>query len=39
MEYGVKQNIVFLLLVFTSFWLCSGDPDLIDALIHFLMHR
>jgi hypothetical protein len=24
--------------IFISCWLCVGDPDLLDALIFFLMH-
>ena len=34
-DYGYMA--VLTVLIFVSFWICSGDPDLIDSISYRLM--
>jgi len=36
MSYNTAY-VLIILMIFMSFWLCLGTPDLIDALIYRLM--
>lgn len=32
-----NSEAIFIFCVFLSFWLTAGDPDIIDAIVYYLM--
>ena len=36
-KFVIYQDEFFMFFVLVAIWITIGDPDIIDALIHFLM--
>lgn len=34
---NINEDVIFLFLIFITVWLTVGDPDLIYAMVHYLM--